>query len=122
MDNELVDDLCRALRVMSGNFMRVARGAGQPEQFYAQATAVVAANEALKAAGMPMPVNAISEALYISKPVVANADENAYQHHVNDIVWAGLRIAAARHLGQPTQEKAGLHDLHNAAPFKRPTG
>lgn len=126
----MVDNLCSALRAMSANLMRVTRGAGDAGALIAQARTVVAEYEALNAAagltGGPDgtyvgtgPVHAIKTALNIKTEKLAlGPDERRYQRHVESIVSASLRIAAARQLGDSTQERAGEHDLHAVAPFK----
>jgi hypothetical protein len=135
-----LDNLCSALCRMSANFMRVTRGAGEPEALIGQAQDIVFVYEALKAAGAiqgghdgaplavyksgggyvgsdTLVVHSIREALDINRK-----EHNVENRRIESIVAAGLRIAAARQRGDATQEGHGVGDMERAITAFRAAG
>jgi hypothetical protein len=101
-----VVNFCAALREMSANFMRVTRGAGKPEELVAQAMAIVAGYEELRASGLVPNAEDIRAALAITRP-----NGSAFVPAQEGFIEASLQIAAARQDRNRMQERAGEKDM-----------
>lgn len=106
----------RALRVLAANIMRVARGAGRPEELGLNAQAVVETMVAYHEAVGHYPP---SEELAVSLPIENSAEimervgseGRTRLRAEQDMIRGALQVAASRLLGQGTQESMGRTEM-----------
>jgi hypothetical protein len=106
--NQAREQVRRALHTLAASLLRTMRGAGDPENLELHAAAFLAAAEEYRSiAGHGVPVGEVRADLSI---VDENA-ESGISAARESILSGSLGIAAARLLGELTQERLGSNDL-----------
>ena len=110
---EAQDRVAGPLRELAANMMRVARGAGNPQDIGRQCVEVVDAYKQYRDLTGEWPDSgSLHTILSVENEVPdrLSADGQAWKAGENEIVRGALQIAASRLLGQRTQEAAGWRE------------
>jgi len=112
-----VEDVSRALRDLTSNLMRVARGAGKPHDIHRQTQALIEAFAAYReATGAVVPSEDLAAILSVERDsqmichVSGLALERLYAEQA--VVRSALQIAASRLVDQKTQETVGQQEMY----------
>jgi hypothetical protein len=105
-----------ALRELTANLIRVARGAGKPYDVEVQAARFLEACDEYRAAtSHGLPTDAVHDMLrvrqYAPEDRARTDEQNAWDSGEENMVAGALQIAASRLVGQGTQEARGQSEM-----------